>query len=37
VIFALTMQSVANGSAPVDFPDFTRGAWKTRPQLGIVW
>ena len=37
VIFALSMQSVAGGSAPVDFPDFTRGAWKTRPQLGIVW
>jgi predicted dehydrogenase len=37
VIFELTMQSVANGSAPINFPDFTRGAWKTRPQLGIVW
>ena len=28
---------VAGGSRPVDFPDFTRGRWKTRPQLGIVW
>ena len=37
VIFALSIQSVAGGSAPVEFPDFTRGAWKTRPQLGIVW
>ena len=28
--------SVANKSKPVDFPDFTRGAWKTREPLGIV-
>ncbi len=28
--------SVANKSKPVDFPDFTRGAWKTRKPLGIV-
>lgn len=26
----LSEQSIANGSAPVPFPDFTRGAWKTR-------
>jgi hypothetical protein len=25
---ALSEQSVANGSAPVEFPDFTRGRWK---------
>ncbi|MEA2063671.1 MAG: gfo/Idh/MocA family oxidoreductase, partial [Gemmatimonadota bacterium] len=29
VISDLTMQSVANRSAAVDFPDFTRGKWKT--------
>jgi len=28
--------SVANKSKPVDFPDFTRGTWKTREPLGIV-
>ena len=28
--------SVANRSKPVDFPDFTRGAWKTREPLGII-
>ncbi len=32
----LSEQSVANGSAPVSFPDFTRGAYETRPPLGIV-
>lgn len=32
----LTERSVANRSRPVDFPDFTRGAWKTRPPLGII-
>lgn len=29
VIVPLTGQSVASRSAPVDFPDFTRGKWKT--------
>ena len=29
----LTEQSVANGSQPVKFPDFTRGRWKEWPQL----
>ena len=28
--------SVANRSKPIDFPDFTRGAWKTREPLGII-
>jgi hypothetical protein len=32
----LTGQSVARKSAPLDFPDFTRGRWKTTPPLGIV-
>lgn len=36
VICAATEESVANRSKPVDIPDFTRGAWKTRPPLGIV-
>ncbi|GAA4849493.1 hypothetical protein GCM10025787_35500 [Saccharopolyspora rosea] len=27
--FALSARSVARGSAPVDFPDFTRGRWTT--------
>ena len=30
VVSPLTEQSVANRSKPVEFPDFTRGAWKTR-------
>jgi len=28
-IFGLSIQSGASGSAPIEFPDFTRGAWKT--------
>jgi hypothetical protein len=36
VIAPLSERSVANRSCPVDFPDFTRGAWKTRTPLGIV-
>lgn len=33
----LSEQSIANGSAPTPFPDFTRGKWKTRkPHFGIV-
>ena len=32
----LSELSVARGSAPVEFPDFTRGAYRTRPPLGIV-
>ena len=36
VVSALSEQSVANRSQPVDFPDFTRGKWKTNPPLGIV-
>ncbi len=29
-------KSVAQRGASIDFPDFTRGAWKTRPSLGII-
>jgi hypothetical protein len=36
VIIALSEKSVANKSRPVDFPDFTRGHWKTNPPLGIM-
>jgi len=32
----LSEQSVAQGGAPVRFPDFTRGRWKDTPALGIV-
>lgn len=35
-VAALSEQSVANGSTPVAFPDFTRGRWKTRPPIDIV-
>ncbi len=36
VVSALTEQSVAHESRPVDFPDFTRGRWQTMKPLGIV-
>ena len=36
VVTALSERSVANRSQPVDFPDFTRGKWKTNSPLGIV-
>ena len=36
VISPLSEMSVARGSSPIDFPDFTRGKWKTRKPLGIV-
>jgi hypothetical protein len=32
-IFPLSIQSVAADSRPVQFPDFTRGKWKSRPQV----
>jgi hypothetical protein len=32
----LSVSSVARGSAPIDFPDFTRGAWKTRSASAIA-
>jgi predicted dehydrogenase len=35
-ISPLSETSVANRSRAVDFPDFTRGKWKTNPPLGIV-
>jgi len=36
VVSEMSERSVANKSRPVDFPDFTRGAWKTRPPIEIV-
>jgi hypothetical protein len=36
VVTPLSEWSVANRSRPVDFPDFTRGAWRTTPPWGIV-
>ena len=32
----LSEMSVAKGSAPMEFPDFTRGRWKTTPPIGII-
>ncbi|GAA2789525.1 Gfo/Idh/MocA family protein [Saccharopolyspora taberi] len=32
--FALSAESVRRGSAPIDFPDFTRGGWTT-PHPGV--
>jgi predicted dehydrogenase len=35
-VAALSERSIARRGASQDFPDFTRGAWKGRPPLGIV-
>jgi len=35
-VVQLTVQSVGKKSAPVDFPDFTRGRWQHTPPLAIV-
>jgi predicted dehydrogenase len=35
-VSGLSERSIAARGRSVDFPDFTRGAWKTRPPLGIV-
>ena len=35
-VTGLSEKSVANRSQPVDFPDFTKGKWKTRPVLEIA-
>jgi predicted dehydrogenase len=32
----LSERSISTRSAPQDFPDFTRGAWRQRPPLGVV-
>lgn len=36
VIFDLSEQSMRDRSRPRDFPDFTRGAWKTTPALQVT-
>jgi predicted dehydrogenase len=36
IISPLSEKSVANKSEPVDFPDFTRGKWKTNKPIGII-
>ncbi|MCW5979553.1 MAG: Gfo/Idh/MocA family oxidoreductase [Bryobacteraceae bacterium] len=36
VISPLSEKSVAAGSAPVDFPDFTRGKWKSTPAIKLA-
>lgn len=36
VVSELSERSVANKSRPVDFPDFTRGQWKTNKPIHVV-
>ena len=35
-VVGLSVQSVSRKSAPADFPDFSRGRWKTQAPLPIV-
>ena len=35
-VFPLSIESVANGSAPVAVPDFTRGEWQHQKPISIV-
>ena len=35
-VVELSVQSNAKTSRAVDFPDFTRGRWRTNPKLDIV-
>ncbi len=35
-IVELSVNSLVNRSQPIDFPDFTRGAWKTRKPVELV-
>ena len=35
-IAPLSVSSVAHGSAPVEFPDFTAGKWKVRTASAIA-
>jgi predicted dehydrogenase len=35
-VIMLSERSIAARSRPQDFPDFTRGAWTSRPPLGII-
>ena len=36
VVTPLSEKSVADRSRPVDFPDFTRGKWRTNPPVRIL-
>ena len=36
VVSPLSEKSVGNRSLPVDFPDYTRGKWKSMPPLGVI-
>lgn len=36
VIWPLSEWSVANGSKPIEIPDFTRGAWKTNAPVDVA-
>ena len=36
VVGPLSERSAANGSRPVDVPDFTRGRWRTMPPVEII-
>ncbi len=36
VVTALSEQSIASGCVPVDFPDFTRGQYKTRKTVDVL-
>ncbi len=35
-VVELSQRSVAGGGEPVEFPDFTRGRWRTNKPLEIV-
>ena len=35
-VSALSEKSVADRSRPMDFPDFTKGKWKTNPPVKIM-
>jgi hypothetical protein len=35
-VVELSVRSTAKQSAAVNFPDFTRGAWRSNPRLEIV-
>jgi len=35
-VIMMSERSIAERSRSLDFPDFTRGAWRARPRLGIV-
>jgi hypothetical protein len=34
-VFPLSMESVAKGGQPIEFPDFTSGQWKTKPPVPV--